>query len=228
MESRSSNRGNRVAESRRSALDPDEFILDECWYDSGCLATSTFDGVRFAITPRLLSTKSLAWMIAGVLVAGLAIALFLQAPGQGWESWLAICVVVTGVVGGLCAIWWVHRRVWQGGPWLIYDTVAQQISLPRHGVNLDRASVLHIEEISTKSLERPTWHLVSELNLVAMVDNRRQRWHLLTSHREDDGFTSILLALRRHTDLPTVRKRGFRLGWEVKTFPPRGGPSAAS
>jgi hypothetical protein len=200
-------------------INRDDFVMDVDWRNTSHLATiHEAEGV-LEIVPRSLPSKSL-WIMNAVYIIGAVTCAFVILPqveiASHWAFGLlaAATLVTCGATTGTIAWSYLHEQ--SKGAWLIYDMPRGVIKLPRHQIELSRNDFVHLEEVTTRSLRNLSWHLLSELNVVAIVESRRLRWNLLKSDTDAGAYSHLLIPIRRRTDLPIVRVRGNRFDWQVR------------
>ena len=88
---------------------------------------------------------------------------------------------LTPVVYTVIAVW-VTRHQSKQGTLFVYDKVSGGVLLPREGLKLTSEQVCYLQYTSTRDPRKRmkgTGDPLSELNLVASVDGKLQRWTLL-------------------------------------------------
>lgn len=204
--------------------DPEKYIIGRGVYNNLQTATPVFeDGIfRFAPTPMPVLTI----VIHNVVFAACAFALhwFLKHHTRGEAGPWAVYGGPIGIGLFTCLLFTVlvYLRFAEAnrlGAWLIYDTKAGRVELPREREVFEREEIVHLQYITTKQLD---WGGVinndrlSELNLITCRRGERKRWPLLRSISDKYAFDKMLKPLIEHTDLPVVRIEDELFGWTVR------------
>jgi hypothetical protein len=207
--------------------DPEKFIIGRGVYDNLQTATPVFEnGVfRLAPTPMPLWTMVIYNIAFAAFCFGFHWMLKYHTHGEAgpWAVYgapigigLFTCMFFTAVV------YIAFAKANRLGPWLIYDTKAGRIELPREREVFERKEIVHLQYITTKRLD---WggvvsnQRLSELNLITCRQGVRKRWPLLRSIFNVRAFDRMLKPLIEHTDLPVVRVEDEWLGWNVSERP---------
>lgn len=210
-------------------LNPENFVIGQTSYDPFVVAVATNDDNEFRLHPAPVPLLSMIlnsglWMVA---VAGF-IRLFSWSAGRFGEPPLFAYIIIS-LIGGIGCFfhtlfpWFRFRYEQRHGTWLAYDKTSRRVRLPRHAQEFGLREIVYLQYVTTKKLEpyeKGEEYQLTELNLVTCKDGERKRWPLLkTSSKSRDAFGHLLRLLIQSTEIPVVRFRDSRRGWEVTVEP---------
>jgi len=206
-------------------VDPEKFIIGRGSYTSLQTATSVFENGVFRLVPLPMPVLTIivSNTVLGAFFFGFGWLVKYLTDGEAgpWAIYgapigvgLPTCLFVTLV------IYHSFAEANRLGPWLIYDTKVGRLELPREREVFERQEIVHLQYLTTKSLETGGERL-SDLNLITCRHGVRKRWPLLRSFLAAKPFEKLLEPLVEHTDLPIVRIEDEWRGWNISERPYR-------